>query len=126
VTPRSIQSVVLCVAVSALLFGQGCSGHHAAEATGVKLKAFQKIVAMYRETPAAFADPAKRDSFNTRLQRLQDDFAQIPFDAAKQRDEALQIVILFETEIQNRYSGELHRTLENQVGEIASELAFSR
>ena len=110
--------LVLCPLVSC-----GCSGSHSAD--GPKLAAFRKVVAAYRDSPGDFAAPGQREKFNDRLRRVQDAFDLVPFDAAKQRDEALTILKLYESDIKGRYSGELHRQLENHIGSIADDLSFS-
>jgi hypothetical protein len=101
----------------------GCNGDRSPD--GPKLAAFRKVISVYRDTPSDFAAPGQKERFNDRLRKVQDAFDRVPFDAAKQRNEAVAIVRLYESEIQGRYSGELHRLLENQIGSIAEDLSFS-
>ena len=117
--------VVLFLTACMLGCGKDMTSVDRSVPSGPKLAAFRKVVAAYRDTPGDFAAPGERERFAKRLKEVQDAFDRVPFDAAKQRNEAVAIVRLYESEIQGRYSGELHRLLENQIGSIAEDLSFS-
>jgi hypothetical protein len=65
----------------------------------------------------------KRKNFNKELEVLQDEYFKIPFEPTKNRDEAKQIVKLFQEELEGKYSGWQYSLLDENIrGHIISPL----
>ena len=94
----------------------------AAEGAKQKLPAFKKLVKKYKNSPDRFASSEDVEKFNKELATIQKEFCSIPFNPTKNRDEAKEIVELFENEIEHKYQGQLYRELEEEVRQIYARL----
>lgn len=95
------------------------------EPAGPKLTAFRKVVAKYKQSPGDFASDKERYRYNDELKAVQDAFVLIPFDATRNRKEAEAVVKLWQSELEDAYSGELHRVLEIEILGIYSDIGDS-
>lgn len=94
----------------------------AASVAKSKLPAFKALVKKYKNSPDRFASGAEREEFNEELSALQNEFSAIAFDPTTNRDEAKQIITLFEGELEGKYQGQLYRELEEEVREMYSKM----
>jgi hypothetical protein len=94
----------------------------AAEVAKGKLPAFRRVMTKYKNSPDRFASSAEREKFNEELAAVQNAFSAIPFDPTANREDAKEIVGLFEKEIEHQYEGQLYRELEEEVREIYAKL----
>ena len=79
---------------------------------GPKLAAFREVVAKYHDTPDRLSSTAEKDAHRKALNRLQSKFFKVPFDPDKNRDEAKEILAIYEQEIEGRYRGGAAMDLE--------------
>jgi len=89
---------------------------------GKKLNAFKKVVRKYKETPDDLSSSEERRKFNEELRTVQEEFFDVPFEPTLQRDEARQIVRMFEAEIDGLYKGRLYLELRSELVDIRMKL----
>lgn len=81
----------------------------------VKLAAFKAIVEKLDKFPDVLAPAAEKMQYADELRKLFNTYEAIPFDPKANRDEAKQIVQLFETKVSGRYSGREYNLIEGSV-----------
>ena len=87
----------------------------------VKVKAFEAIVAKFKEHPDKYASYSEMEKYTDDLKDLVDLFTSIPFDGSKTSDEAKRIIQLYENNIQGRYKGHLFNQVEGEVSFIVRQ-----
>jgi hypothetical protein len=81
----------------------------------MKLAAFRRLVAKYKQSPGDFATGAERQKYRDELAALQSEFLRIEFNPQEQQDEARAIIELNQSEVEGRYSGNLALELHNEI-----------
>lgn len=87
-----------------------------------KLAAFKAIVEKLDKFPDVLAPAAEKMQYADELRKLFNTYEAIPFDPKANRDEAKQIVQLFETKVSGRYSGREYNLIEGSVSVLIRKL----
>jgi len=115
---KKFQWSLFAVGFLVFLSGNGCvvgSDHP-------KLKAFRAIIAKLQDMPGDFARDNERSAYNKELRELINNFEKIEIDVEKDRESAIQIVKLFESKVEERFSGNLFSILENHIADLYLKL----
>ena len=105
--------------------GQPNPAPPAKAAAGSKLKAFRALVARIKQSPGRLATTGEARRYVAEINILNNAFERIPFDPLANRKEAEAIILLYEKELEGRFSGEAMRVIGGYIELMISTIISS-